>query len=120
MEIKTLLKEVCRRGRESVKEKEKGSHRRGALRGFELAEKIESVAELERLIVDSNRAANAFMQNYHNKETDSNLEVYWEQRYCSLQLEFVYEVLNVGLRLKPTASARAIRVYADIVGVKEQ
>ncbi len=125
MTIKELMIEVCRRGRISVRKNEKGSHLEGALRGFALVKELtyykgsdgELVGSLATLLQQQREKDRVVMDQYHdNKKT---LEEYWEQRYCTLQVEFVFEVVNVAVRLKPTASTRAIRLYAEIVGVQE-
>jgi hypothetical protein len=51
-------------------------------------------------------------------EGEVSIEEYWEGRYFTLQVEFVWEVVKVGLGIYPL-SGRAVRKYASVVGVGE-
>lgn len=117
MTYEQLLNKICVRGRASAQAREEGCRLDGALMGFNIAATAETPLHLEQLLLQEREADRQAAEDYHNGKIE--LDEYWRQRYCTLQVEYVYEVINVGVRLKDTVSARAVMAYADIVGVEE-
>jgi hypothetical protein len=117
MQFQDLIKNICERGRVSARAAEYGKKLEGALHGFDLVERVEKPEDLLRLMQDERKQDLIVSQKYQKKEVE--LEDYWFQRYAALQIEWVYQVVNVGLKFQPTFSARAAKAYADILGVKK-
>lgn len=116
MTFEQLLNKVCMRGRASAQATGKGHKLKGALRGFDIAASADDSLHLVQLLTAEREADATIMHDY--EVGNAEIEDYWEQRYCTLQVEYVLEVVNVGVQLKDTVSARAVMAYADIVGTK--
>ena len=99
----------------------KDHHKRdGAIEGFEAC-RGKTPGELVELW----RAAEN-QERPNHAESPSNIKDYWRQRYKALQLEWVCNVISVGLvnsrqapLLAHLPTARAAMKYAAIVGVRE-
>lgn len=97
----------------------KDHHKRdGAIEGFEAC-RYKAPAELVALWTEAEKIA---AQIAHDPK---HTEAYWKQRYKALQIEFVCNVISVGLvndghlpLLGHLPTARGALKYASIVGVK--
>lgn len=97
----------------------KDHHKRdGAIEGFEAC-RYKTPADLVALWTDAERIAAQI--SHDPKNTDS----YWRQRYKALQIEFVCNVISVGLvndgglpLLGHLPTARGALKYAELVGVR--
>jgi hypothetical protein len=108
----------------------KDHHKRdGAIEGFEACrgktppELLELWAEAERQVQQLFRQSLA--QIVAGERNRSGAENYWKQRYKALQLEFVLNVVSVGLGqdglpplLAHLPTARGAMKYAALVGVR--
>lgn len=117
MTEKELIEKLCIEGTASVKKREKGSKLKGGIKGFELANGCSNIDEVEKL-----------MRENHDKDVQARIDHdaekitiddYWCQRYITLQLEYIYNVLRVG-RSQPGDMNYASSVirYGQAVGVK--
>ena len=90
-------------------------HKRdGAIEGFEAC-RGKTPSELVDLWREAERDAYQAM--------DRDIKDYWKQRYKALQVEFVLNVISVGLKqplLAHLPTARGAIKYAAIVGVREE
>lgn len=115
---KQLIKRVIADGIAEVREAyadPKDRHKRdGAIEGFEAC-RDKTPAELVTLWSDANKQAYPM--------TAQGLLDYWKHHYKALQIEFVLNVLSVGLQtplLAHLPTARGAMKYAEIVGVHER
>ena len=98
-------------------------HKRdGALEGFEAC-RGKSPVDLVMLWSDAEKRAKQSMPD-HRGTSDGDAKDYWRQRYKALQIEWVCNVISVGLvngghppLLTHQPTARAAFKYAMIVGV---
>lgn len=97
-------------------EPENHHKRDGAIEGFEACRE-----KLPAQIVELWRAANQI------KPDGDDLPAYWRQRYKALQIEWVLNVLSVGLQalhkpplLSHLPTARAVMKYVEIVGLRDE
>lgn len=114
MTYEDLLNRIIADGIAEVREAyadPKEHHKRdGAIEGFEAC-RGKSPSDLVALWTEAERSA-----GHRNDVTD-----YWRQRYKALQIEFVLNVLSVGLEtplLGHLPTARGAMKYAAIVGVR--
>lgn len=108
--------------RESFTDPEDHHKRDGAIEGFEAC-RGKSPAELVALWSDAERSAAQITRNAH--VTFSDAKGYWRQRYKALQIEWVCNVVSVGLvnsgqspLMGHLPTARGAMKYAAIVGVR--
>ena len=114
----------------------KEHHKRdGAIDGFEVC-RGKQPAEIVELWKAAEKRANQIMHDpsdpldaiaHRADRTDRTLEAYWKMRYAAMQIEFVCNVVSVGLvnsGLSPLLShlptARGAMKYAEICGVRSE
>lgn len=98
-------------------------HKRdGAIEGFETC-RGKSPADLVALWSEAEKAAEQIMRD--RRGTDSAVKDYWRQRYKALQIEWICNVVSVGLMnsghpplLGHLPTARGAAKYAAVVGVR--
>ncbi len=127
MNVIELVEELIKRGQESLRKCGSEEHLvEGGLQGFELCRTIEPTLEAYDAIIAMRerhlarkRQANMdkVLANLSQEEKGDSVKDYWRYLYATAQIEYVYQVLRVAYK-QPTVSARAVQVYADIVGVK--
>jgi hypothetical protein len=106
----------------------KDHHKRdGAIEGFEAC-RGKTPPELLELWAAAERQGQQIFRNRSGTEVASDLSAkdYWRQRYKSLQIEWVCNVVSVGLAqaglpplLAHLPTARAAMKYAEVVGVQD-
>lgn len=120
-ELKTLIIE---KGLESVKTtyKDDDPRQAGGIEGFNKCKELDTPTEFTEAIRESRRK-----EWNIRKEDEGHNDLYVKQRYITLQIEYVFEILKVAwnhatpkLYSFPTISARATIQYAKFVGVKGQ
>lgn len=104
-------------------------HKRdGAIEGFEAC-RDKTPDALIALWTEANHAAEESRREQHSSEDahDSWTKRYWRLRYKTLQIEWVCNVVSVGLVQSGSApllgwlpTARAAMKYAEIVGVRAE
>lgn len=105
----------------------KEHHKRdGAIEGFEAC-RGKTPSELLELWAEAERQGQQIFRNRSGTEDASELNArdYWRQRYKALQIEWVCNVISVGLTqagmpplLGHLPTARGAMKYAEIVGVR--
>lgn len=118
--LERIIAEGIAEVREAYADPEDHHKRDGAIEGFEACrDKAPSeIVELWRAAEDQ---AHQVMQADRGASRDA--KDYWRQRYKVLQLEFVLNVISVGLGrplLAHLPTARGALKYAAIVGVREE
>ena len=95
----------------------KEHHKRdGAIEGFEAC-RGKTPADLVALWVEAERDS----MHLRREPSAENVQAYWKQRYNAIQIEFVLNVLSVGLEtplLAHLPTARGAMKYAEIMGVR--
>jgi len=92
--------------------------REGAVAGFEAC-RDKLPEDLIRLYENARRASHSTASVAVHR--DENLRAHWHQRYYELQIEWVLNVLSVGMErplLAHLPTTRAAMKYAEIVGVR--
>ena len=125
MTIDTYKERLITDGLTSVKKNEKRQERiKGGVAGFELCRKLNSMADFEEELERRRKEELRLMNEYYGMKCERKevLDEYWEYRYATVQIEYVFERMLVmwsqmGLYSGPL-SARAVLRAADIVGVK--
>ena len=124
MKLDDFLKEVISRGLISIREtyKEGDPRRDGGIAGFNICSDFHTPEDFENAIEASMSIEFELMKGADKGKTRQ----YERQRYITLQLRYVYELMKVAWNKStpriysfPTLSARAVLQYAKIVGVKE-
>jgi hypothetical protein len=92
MTFENLLNKVCALGRASAQLRETGYKLEGALMGFNIAATAETPLNLEQLLIAEREADCQATNDYDAGKID--IDEYWRQRYCTLQVEWVFEVVN--------------------------
>lgn len=114
-EIKTIIElrdRLIKDGIKSVREHEKRPERiRGGVAGFELCRTLATTEDFTKTLDERRRKEHQMYRDRIDAET------YWEYRYATIQIEFVFERLKVGWGMTPL-SARAVMHYAKLVGLK--
>lgn len=87
---------------------------RGGVAGFELCRTLQKPEDYMRILEERHRSEHEMGW----KKISVSSEAYWEHRYATIQIEFVFKHLKVGWGMSPL-SARALIHYAELVGVKE-
>lgn len=98
-------------------------HKRdGAIEGFEAC-RGKSPTDLVALWSEAEKAAEQIVRA--RRETDNDVKDYWRQRYKALQIEWICNVVSVGLvnsgqppLLAHLPTARGALKYAAVVGVR--
>lgn len=105
--------EIIRRGLEEIKETydEDNYRYKGAVEGFELCKNLETLEDY-KTIIDARLRRERKMQ-FAKSITDE----YWQHRYVTLQIEFVYQRMIVFWGASPDGnySGRAILQMSDIL-----
>jgi len=117
--IERLITDGIAEVREAYADPTDHHKRDGAIEGFEAC-RGKTPAELVTLWQEAQREGDD--QLMRSERTDSDLKSYWRLRYKALQIEFVLNVLSVGLRhplLAHLPTARGAMKYAEIVGVSD-
>lgn len=95
----------------------KEHHKRdGAIEGFEAC-RGKTPADLIALWVEAERDS----MHLRREPSAENVQAYWKQRYNAIQIEFVLNVLSVGLEtplLAHLPTSRGAMKYAEIMGVR--
>jgi hypothetical protein len=102
--------------REAYASPEEHHKRDGAIEGFEACHG-KTPAQIVDLWLESERQAQQIM----HADVSRDARDYWRQRYKMLQIEWVLNVISVGLReplLAHLPTARGAMKYAQIVGVR--
>ena len=106
----------------------KDHHKRdGAIQGFEAC-RGKSPADLVALWSAAEKiAAQIARERRENSPMDGDVAAYWRQRYKAMQIEFVCNVISVGLvnngqppLLGHLPTARGAMKYAAVVGMREE
>jgi hypothetical protein len=106
----------------------KEHHKRdGAIEGFEAC-RGQSPQRLVELWREAEQAAHDLMVAHHNDSSvDADAKAYWKTRYKAGQIEWVCNVVSVGLQqngqpalLAHLPTARGAMKYAMIVGVTDR
>ncbi len=107
----------------------KEHHKRdGAIEGFEAC-RNKTPMELVALWQDAEHQGQLLIRNRSGDEDDreEDVKIYWRQRYKALQIEWVCNVVSVGLTqaghpplMGHLPTARAAMKYAEVVGVREE
>lgn len=122
MTYETLLDRIISDGiaevREAYADPEEHHKRDGAIEGFDECRGKEPAELVECWHAANERATQIMRDNHRDAKTDNRN--YWRQRYKVLQLEFVLNVLSVGLSrplLAHLPTYRGAMKYAEICGV---
>ena len=114
MTIEELKDFLIERGIKSCESEKMECWKRGCIKGFEMCRNLYTPDDFEKALKQQyEKEHNLRMSN----PSDEELDTYWEIRYITLQIEFVFERLKVAW-CYPMISARAGLDYAEIVGVK--
>jgi hypothetical protein len=106
----------------------KNHHKRdGAIEGFEAC-RGKTPPDLVTLWIAAEQEGHRLIRSQHNEDAqETDIKIYWRQRYKTLQIEWVCNVVSVGLTqagLSPLLghlpTARGAMKYAEIVGVREE
>ena len=127
MTYEDLLNRIISDGITEVREAyadPKEHHKRdGAIEGFEAC-RGKAPADLVALWTEAERCAAQIARDRREDASAGEATDYWRQRYKTLQIEWVCNVVSVGLvnsgqpaLLGHLPTARAARKYAAIVGV---
>jgi len=118
--LERLITDGIAEVRKAYADPEDHHKRDGAIEGFEACRgKIPS--ELVELWQAAERECQ-LMRGTERVNTPEALKGYWKQRYKALQVEWVLNVLSVGLKqplLAHLPTARGVMKYAEVVGVRE-
>lgn len=122
--IERLITDGIAEVREAYADPKNHHKRDGAIEGFEAC-RGKTPAELIELLRSADKDAMAVAHG-HRGASDEPLD-YWRLRYKSLQIEFVLNVLSVGLTnsghaplLAHLPTYRGTMKYAEIVGVQSR
>jgi hypothetical protein len=110
--------------REAYADPEDHHKRDGAIEGFEAC-RGKNPTELVELWAAAERQGQQIFRNRSVADASSDAKDYWKQRYKVLQIEFILNVVSVGLTqsglpplLTHLPTARGAMKYAEIVGVQ--
>lgn len=108
MTIMEFRDRVISEGEASVKKHESGAKQRGGLKGFAIARACGTKEDFERQL-SARRLA-------ETKMIGSNIDpdFYWEHRYATLQIEFVYDRMRIAWGIPGLVSASALMHYEKI------
>lgn len=111
-----VKQEIIRRGIKSIQEAyDKDSPKfKGGIIGFELCENLHTMEDFEKVIRARQNREMSMAKRLLKEEGSEKLESYWEHRYATLQVAFVYERLLV-LWGAPSVSAKAAIQVAEII-----
>ena len=117
MNIEEFKERLIKDGIESVKTEKIPQRVTGGIKGFELCRSLNSKWDFEEELNRRN-AEEISMVNDH-----TNMLTYWEYRYATIQVQFVYETMlvvwaHIGLYSGPVSS-RAILRYQSILDKAE-
>lgn len=116
MTLAEFKNRVIEDGIASVKRREKRLELlKGGLAGFELCRSLETPIAFQDVLAERHKEEARKRREYEKDD-------YWEYRYATIQVEFVYGLMKVGwsqsgLYQFPSLSARAVLRYAEVVGV---
>ncbi|TAK59490.1 hypothetical protein [Methylobacter sp.] len=113
MTVIELRDKLIEEGIASAERLETGPKLKGALKGFEISRACATPEDFDRQL-HTRFAAESKMIGSACHDT------YWEHRYATLQIEFVYQRLKIAWNLPGPISAAAAFHYARIVGVKKE
>ena len=103
--------EIISRGLAEVKKvyKDQPHKRDGAIEGFEIARALTTQADFERVLSARERRETKKATS-RDRASDEELRRYWQHRYCTLQIEFVYQRMLILWAAQPLNgySARAV------------
>ncbi len=105
--------------RKAYADPEEHHKRDGAIEGFEAC-RDKTPGELVALWRAEEAQAQQSLRADH-EDSPSRVKGYWKQRYKALQIEWILNVISVGLQqplLAHLPTARAAMKYAEIVGVR--
>lgn len=126
MNIIELRDKVIEMGLDSVNKtyKEDDPRRDGGIEGFNKAKELQTPDDFITIIQNS-REKEIILRNSTSLGFDKPSPLYIKQRYITLQLEYVFEIMKVAwnnstpkLYHFKVTSARATIQYSKIVGVK--
>jgi len=118
MLLNRLISDGIAEVREAYADLEEHHKRDGAIEGFEAC-RGKTPDQLVDLWQESERLAQQIMRA-DRADSSSSIKDYWKQRYRALQIEFVLNVISVGLQrplLGHLPTARGAMKYAEIMGV---
>jgi hypothetical protein len=113
--------------RDAYKDPKEHHKRDGAIEGFEAC-RGQAPSKLVELWREAEKAAHAIaVANHGDPDVDADATVYWKAQYKAAQIEFVCNVVSVGLQqngqpalLGHLPTMRGALKYADIVGVADR
>ena len=99
---------VISEGEAAVQKHETGAKQRGGLKGFAIARACSTAADFQRQL-QARHLAETKMVGSEVKPDD-----YWEHRYATLQIEFVYDRMRIAWGINGMVSASALMHYEKI------
>lgn len=112
--VDDVKQEIIRRGKVSIAESYGKDDAKyiGAMTGFELCENLHVMEDFEK-VINARQSRENKMRNELEESSDKTTK-YWEHRYATLQVAFVYERLLV-LWGAPSVSTKAAIQVAEII-----
>jgi hypothetical protein len=103
MTIRELRDKLIEEGIASIRKHEKRPERiQGGITGFELCRSLETPKQFQTLLDQRHR------MEQHMRDEGVSSKIYWEYRYATAQVEYVWERLKVAWGIGPAHSARAV------------
>lgn len=114
------LKEVLiQNGIESVEKHETRPERiKGGVVGFNLCRDLNTPDDFVQILEERHKEEGRIRMK--RRQDKMSIDAYWEYRYATIQIEFVWERLKIAWKLPGPYSARAFVHVGEIVGVKEK
>lgn len=108
MMVIDLRNRIIEEGIASVKKHEKRPERlRGGIIGFNLCRELDTPQDFERILQERHKVEHDMARTRNTEGGDEDLSAYWEHRYATVQIEFVWERLKVAWSIGPNFSAIA-------------
>ena len=111
MMVLELRDKIIEDGIVSVKKHEtRPERRRGGIHGFELCRELNSPTDYEKALQERYKEERRLAHLHTTDETitrEAAVTKYWEYRYATVQIEFVWERMKVAWALGGTYSAKA-------------
>lgn len=92
----------------SVEKTEKGAKKKGGLKGFAIARACSTAADFQRQLQARHLAETKMIGS------EPDVDAYWEHRYATLQIEFVYDRMRIAWGINGMVSASAMLHYERI------
>lgn len=109
--LEQLREIVITEGIASVKREFESYKLEGSIKGFEACRNLTTPAKFVAEILRSSGEEQVIVGRDLDNDSEPDLEAYWTQRYETIQIEYVYNVLRVGWGLSPISARAGIRYH---------